>query len=333
MRAQILLRCAALGALGLQAGCLDEIWVDSTRVVPSALAVPAISSLVLAPIAGDGGPLLQRCIEEALLDNGIFELVHADADANLPELQHGAPSWGQGDAVLVGEVAHRHVYADVLWEERPTAHGGVETLYTRAGTIILRAQFRVVDARSGATLGSTTLEQQQALPSLTAVRPGPGSLQVARGPELFAPQGGPPSFEAVACGLAEALRTQLVPQRLPTHVMLYHRPDLPESDAALDAAVHGLWLEAADIYRAAALHLDALEAPARVRAAAHYNLGVALGAAGAFDDGLAELRLAQRHTFSMRHRQAIHRLVREQREAEAAHLQRPLTWRGLPEAA
>lgn len=265
-----------------------------TRRAPAEVNVPAGKVMAVAPIPGAGGEALTAELTQALLETkrfSVLERQHLEAAMNELKFssQHvndeTAMSFGNmtGAATLVvGEVTGADYQENVSSSQgQCTTNDGklVDcTRYQRVGVANLRVVLKVLETESGKLLAAKTLSSSQQR-SAAAENQEPPPLNAKD--ELLA---------GCRQEVVQAFVKVIAPHEKQVWVALRADDDLPELETGNNYARVGNWAEALGQYQRAVERSKVMDK--EQQAMALYNLGIALGYSGNFDEGVAQVEHA-----------------------------------------
>lgn len=269
-------------------GCATVVRV--MRDKPAELNLASYKKIAIGNLNGNGGTELSGELAQALFNSNRFEVTSPHQMASMMGgLTAADPAFAArvaqslGRSAIVGGMMSAHSFQDKVQSESGTCYEGGKsyscTKYYRVGRARVAASLQLIDAETGKVLamrkfesakdnrtnadaGSTTPPGIDAEPLLADCR----SEVIARFMKMIAPY-------------QEEVRVELMSDG-----------DLPDLEKGNEFAKGGNWASALERYSAAVAAADANAAiPAKKKAKAYYNLGVAQGYSGDYDRGIATL--------------------------------------------
>lgn len=297
------LRWIALGLVVASAACLDSAYKARVRrLVPARMHMDRLKSLAIVDFDGEAGEAVASSIEHTLATTTPWHVVdrkvvrHTLAQQGLWGASHTQPS-AVGDALgadvlLVGTVGVHRVKEDFSWDARFAQDGSPYTIYSRTGQILVQVTLRGIEAATGANLGVVTLDASTELPVETvriddAAQASPNYLL-----QLFAPL---PEVQLLADAdrkLAQQFLHTILPHEETTEVCVYVHSDFRASVLAIEALERGDFTAAVALYEQANAQASSFWYRPKIKARARYNLGVALGCQGRYDEAAQAIHQA-----------------------------------------
>lgn len=297
---------ARLGVLAAFAavisGCAATT-IQVPRMKPAKVNLGSIRKVAIGEIEGEGGRDLSDRLVQAILASGKYEVLDREhlamiaREQNLAAGEAGAAGLGKvlGAAALVFGRISRSTYGEVVSANEGACYyngaSGPCTTYKRTGTHRMTVSMKIIEAASGKIITA---------PSINGEAGGSREAQVlaSKTSDLAVIAQIVPPLENTSAYGEEAMNEvvgtfmrMIAPFQVMVPVVLYEQSNVPSSTAGITAAKAGNWTTAIQMFK------DALETTAsspdlEVRARSHYNLGVALGYSGSYDEGLAEIQQA-----------------------------------------
>lgn len=318
------------GFCGMLTACPKEVYLTSERWAPGPLNLTGADTLAVAPIGGEGGRELAAYLDGALQNTPRFRLVDRHYVARLVEEEALLEHLGSGekskallraDILIIGELLQNEFFEDVTYETRTGPDFEDSTLYRRTPIKTIRASFKYVDSRTGWVVATRTYEAQEAGMTDYVRAEGRPDSRSENLESLFLPVDAAALSRCAHLNIASQVFEDVAPHLEKTQVVLEHESSLEESQHALDAAYRGHWDRAVTIYRRLARELDRVSPNnLRFRAAAHFDLGVALGAWGKHDEALHEVDYANHLSPKRLYTRTITRLNKERENSQALPL-------------
>ncbi len=322
MRSTLRPSLAAAVALALLGAACGGTRVTVKRRVPAEIPLPSSHRLAIVGLQGEDADSLVGALTEALVSSGRFEVLERSRlDAAVSEIglsaagftsDDSAKTFGEltgADAVITGAVRPEYVERATSATEKCARDGRLVecVVHRRTAEARLTVELRVVATESGKVLAARSLDA--------------GRQRSAKGDS-------PPPELAVRAPLLAECRAELVrsfvatiaPHEVSETVELESDDALPELATGNNYATIGNWRAAAEQYRAAVAKAETLGDVER-RAAARYDLGVALAFDGDFAAGLAELERAFAEDPAPLYRKMIERVRRFAADAERLRAQ------------
>lgn len=283
----------------LYVGCAETVKV--TRMKPAAIDMAGYNQIAVAEVTGKNGASIRTDLEYALMASGQFEVLDRSNLGYIMREQalskSGAVDEGKavrtgkmaGSAALVfGNVSRRdyrqqRTYDDLYCKDeyKRTYFCGKTTHIT--GYWNTRVQFKVVDAATGKILTTRNIpishkQQVSARNAVPAIHWDPGSVS-----------------SQLDVQVVQEFMKMIAPYRVVERVKLHKDSKLPELEAGINYSRAGQWDSAIDQFQAACEKADAMPGiEPELRARARYDLGVALGYSGSYEEGIREIEKAMR---------------------------------------
>lgn len=277
------------------AACATTVTVH--RLKPAEVNLARFKKVAVGGVRGEQGADFAGRLTQAMLASGRFEVVdreHLDTilreqRLNLSDLadESAAPEVGKliGSAALIFGSVGAHRYTETTDSSPGTCYKGKSkytcTTYIRTGRATVSATFKVVDTSTGRVLAAKTLDCQDGA-STSAVDTSP--------PEI-----GNAAEMLTGCrrSTVEQFMKVIAPYTVAVEVDLEEDGDLPELAQGNAYAKAGNWSQAITLYEQAISKADGNpEIEPKTRARALYDLGVAYGYSGRFDDGITRIQQA-----------------------------------------
>ena len=266
MTAKCLLGVVLIAAVATVGCGVQTIRVQ--RMKPAEVNLAPYKTIAVAGIGGPGGDAFADVLTQKLFDSGRFQVVDSQSS----------------QATITGQVTRRD-YTENTTQSQATCYSGKQqyacTNYQTTGRWAFNVGLKVIDTATGQivatkalTVGDQkTVEATDALPATNwdpeTVFEGLQQIQVARFMQVIAPY------------------------PVSTDVKLFTTGDLPELERGTSFAKSGDWSDATEQFKSACARADqSADVKPKVRARCHYNLGVAYGYSGQYDEADAELKRA-----------------------------------------
>jgi tetratricopeptide (TPR) repeat protein len=252
--------------------------------------------MAVARIAGEGGDKLESELTQALVATQRFQVLERQhIDAAVAELRFNAEGYVSDDSAMsfgemtgaaslvVGEVQGAEYREELGTQAQKCARDGQTvdcTLYTRVARANYRVALKVVETKTGHVLAAK---------AVGAARERSALAYDAPPPDLAAADA---MFGECRAEIVTNFARAVAPHDVTEQVALRTDDDLPALATGTNYAVVGNWAAAVEQYRAAVAQASNPPFTVQQQAAARYDLGVALGFSGAFDEGIAEIEKA-----------------------------------------
>jgi curli biogenesis system outer membrane secretion channel CsgG len=283
--------------LALYAGCAETVKVS--RVKPAEVDVTGYRKIAVGNVTGNNGRTIAASLEQALHDSGRFEVLERSHLGMILQEQglsrSGAVEPDEtvqvgkmvGSAALIfGNVGRRdysqkRTHEDKACGDRKRPYPCTE--YVVTGTWTEQVHFKVVDTTTGKIIAMKHVarsreKQVSAIDAIPAVTWDVESVSRDLDREVV-----------------REFMTAIAPHTVWEQVHLFTDGKLPELEIGVNFAKAGQWPSAIGQFRAACEKADADPGiQPRLKARARYDLGVALGYSGSYDDGIGELEKAVR---------------------------------------
>ena len=294
-RGRILALLLALLLAG--AGCASTVRVARTR--PAEVNLSAHRKIAVGHIGGPEGHSIADRLTQALLESGRFEVLDREylahilrerrfsASADVPPDEAARIGKMAGtDAMIFGHVNRREYRQTRDRREETCSRDNIRvacTKYIVNGQWSTEVAMKVVDSTSGRILAAKTLRADRSRSVSSQDRwPGrpwdAGSMAFALDQEI----------------VDEFMKT-VTPHTVWERARLYTDGDLPELELGVRYSRQGDWENAIRQFREACARAESgATIRPRTKARAHYDLGVALGYSGRYDEGIREIEKANR---------------------------------------
>lgn len=282
----------ALAILFLLSSACGTTRFQVQRRVPAEVNIPATKPMAVARIDGEDGDALVEALTQSLVATKRFQILERrNLQAAVAELKFNsegfvsdetAMSFGNmtgASTLVVGEVLGAEYQENVSSAAAKCQRDGQQvdcTQFTRSAAAKLRVALKVIETESAKVLAAK-------------------SYEVRRDRSAQGTDAAPPEIAAKKDMLAECRKeivdsfvTVVAPRDVAAWVVLREDGDLPELATGNNFAIVGNWTSAIEQYRAALAKAPNPE----LKAAALYDLGVALGYSGAFDEGISHVEQA-----------------------------------------
>lgn len=303
------------------AGCAETIKVS--RLKPAVINISGYKNIAVAEVTGMNGASIRTDLEQALMTSGQFEVLDRSNLGNIMQeqalSQSGAVDESQaiqtgkmvGSAALVfGNVSRRDyrqqkTYDDLYCKDQhKRKYKCGETNYI-TGYWNTRVQFKVVDAATGKILTTRNIpkshnQRVSAKNAIPAINWDPGSVSSQLDQQV----------------VREFMKL-IAPYRVVERVKLHKDSNLPELEAGINFSKTGQWDSAIDQFQAACEKADTMpDIKPELRARARYDLGVALGYSGSYDEGIREIEKAMQITIEPEYSYEIQKIKIFKQDAE-----------------
>ena len=300
-------RIALMALAVTSSGCSTQT-IKLSRWVPSEVPMGSITALAVAPLDGEAGDDGTYLLKEALQDVGPFEIVSAAA-AGDPSISPPTPgdldaalAWGRAvdaEGVVAGSLAVHNITVAYRTPLSRTVDGQQACTLIQEASAQITGYIALGDTDTGRTLLYEPVAHTYTASEPVCVETFDDAEASCENSMSWA-QATPVTVDQDALRLAalkdfaHTLAHRLVPHEEGEEVMLFTDRALPQSQAAIEALIVGDWQSAVAIYRTAVRKTQTWTTPKWAQARAHYNLGTTLAFGGQVDEGIAELRLAQK---------------------------------------
>lgn len=277
--------------------------IQVPRTKPAEVNLGNVKKVAVASIDGDGGQDFSDKLTQAIMESGKYEvldrqhLAQISSEQNLAVGEAGAAGLGKvlGAAALVVGRISKSAYEERVSANEGTCYAGGKsgpcTTYTRTGIHHLAVNLKVIDVGSGKILATKTItgdagakREEQVLAVKTS---DPDAIV-----RIVPPLDNTDAFKEDAVNQVVAQFMKLIaPYKIMVPVVLYEQDKNPAAKAGVAAAKAGNWSTAIAQFKTALSVAEASPIP-EVKAKAHYNLGVALGYSGSYDEGISEIENA-----------------------------------------
>lgn len=293
----------AAGILALLTGACAATTIQVPRMKPAEVNLGSVKKVAIAEVEGEDGETIADRLTKAIMESERYEVFDRQHIATLRKEQalaageDGAGALGKilgASALIFGRVVKNGYSDTVNAQEAQCGQDGKLvkcTNYTRVGTHRLQVSFKVIDAVSSKVLATKTV---------TGEAFHKGDVQIL-GPKDMRPEflaSNVPSLgnrdevkDAAIEEVIDSVMRMIAPYKVLVATILYEQSELPTSKAGVAAAKAGNWDIAIAKFREAVNAAEANPEPS-VKARAHYNLGVALGYSGFYDEGVKEIEKA-----------------------------------------
>lgn len=291
-----MLTICALGTFGCAATTIQV-----PRLKPAEVNLGPVKKVAIGTIEGDGGEDISDKLTESIMSTGRYEVLDRKHLAEITREKQIAvddPGAAYGHvlgaaALIFGRVTRNGMEQTVTADQQVCLQGRNSvpcTTYTRVGNHAVSVSFKVVDAATGKVLltkmvnGGASAKREVQVLDVKATNP-----QVVA--TIIPPFPDPETFREAAIGaVVTAFMRMIAPFSVSVSVVLYEQ-DSQASKIGVNAARAGDWASAIENFKSAlrtAAEVNDLEVQAR----AYYNLGVALGYSGSYDEGIRLIRKA-----------------------------------------
>lgn len=280
---------------GLATAC-GTTSITVTRRSPAEINLRPGTAVAVATLEGEGGDLLAEDLTQALVGTQRFQVVERRRlDAALQELQLSASGHVSDDTAMsfgnmtgaqtlvIGRVVradHRETLSERTESCMKDDGMGECQRRTRTAVAELVAALQVIETESGRVLAAKSFEEKEER-STEAVDAEPPL--VASREELL---------RACRAALVRRFVAVVSPHDKQVQVVLLEDGDLPELETGNNFARIGNWESASERYQSALVTAEQAPLSPEQIAKALYNLGVALGYSGAFDEGIDHIERA-----------------------------------------
>lgn len=280
---------------GLATAC-GTTSITVTRRAPAEINLRPGTTVAVATLEGEGGDVLAEALTQALVGTQRFQVVERRRlDAALQELQLSASGHVSDDTAMsfgnmtgaqtlvIGRVVkadHQENLSERTESCMKDDGMGECQRRTRTGVAQLVAALQVIETESGKVLAAKSFEEREER-STEAVDAEPPP--VASREDLLG---------ACRDALVRRFVAVVSPHDKQVQVVLLEDGELPELETGNNFARIGNWEAAAERYQSALTKAEQAPLSPAQTAKALYNLGVALGYSGAFDEGIGYVERA-----------------------------------------
>jgi hypothetical protein len=278
------------------AGCSSSVKV--IRLTPAEVDLTAYKKIAVVNLSGEAGKEIAPQLRRSLASSGGFEVAGGQSLESMVREQ-GLSDSGPLDpaaaarlgreagasALVLCAVSRRH-YETAQAMYSATCNSNSRTYdcpgYRLIGRWIMDVQLSVTEASSGKALFFRSYNKAVQEDARSTAGPPDASWSLEEG------------FMAISEGIAGDFTKRISPWAVPAQVTLYESGALPSLEAGVSAARQGSWTLAVEHFKQACSTADGSPGvPARDRARAHYDLGVALGYSGtSYDQAVSEIQKA-----------------------------------------
>lgn len=325
---QVSCRVLPLFALiALSSSACGTTYVQVKRRAPAEVNIPSGVPMAVGQIGGEGGEALASELTAALLATRRFEVLERqNISAAMAELRFSsegfvsddsAISFGEmtGAATLVVGDVQAAEYGESDAEQATECPSGGKLVpcvrYTQTARARVRVVLNVVETKTGRLLAAKPIEANRERVAESFDGP-PGEIGVRE-----------PLLSECRSEVVERFARVVAPHDVTEQVALRTDDDLPELEVGTNYAILGQWGDAVAQFRAAVKRASAPPFTPEQHAATLYDLGVALGFSGAFDEGIAEIERAFVLDPDPMYREQIDTLRRYRDEAARLAAQEP----------
>lgn len=285
-----------VAALAISGCGIEKVHVQ--RMKPAEVNLSSYKTVAVAGIAGPGGLAFGDELTQAIFDSGRFQVVDRQ---NLQRVlgEQGLGTTGLVDpasaaqvgkltgsqAIIVGQVTRRD-YKENTTRSDATCYNRNNQQYActnfqTTGTWAFNVGLKVIDTASGQIVATKALsggdqkavQNTDALPALNWDRES--------------------VFDGIQRNEISEFMRVIAPFSVTTDVQLFTTSDLPELGRGASLAKAGDWTEAIEQFKEACARADqSSDVSAKVRARCHYDLAVAYGYSGHYDDADREIKQA-----------------------------------------
>ncbi|MBI2059358.1 MAG: hypothetical protein HYT87_06250 [Nitrospirae bacterium] len=318
------MRAAGVAVLWMGfAGCAATLKV--ARMKPAEINLAAFKKIAVADITGEGGQEIADTMNQALFDSQRFEVLDRQnltkimKEQNLVIGEAFDPSQSVqigkllGSAAMIfGGVTTRKYDEKKTYEDKQcTQVVGGQTVtrpcrvYTVTGTWNVNMGLKVVDTATGKMVATKAFKEQDSKKvSATDAVPAIDWDKDA-------------VFSDIQGKIVVQFMKVIAPYTEMVDVELFKSGDLPEMEKGINFGKRGEWADAIEQFRTAVGKADNdPKIKNSLRAKAHYDLGVALGYSGQYDEGLKELKKANDLEASGTFDKEIGRIKQYKKDAE-----------------
>ncbi len=269
-----------------------------SRMKPAAINLSGYKKIAIGDVKGIGGDEISYMLTQALFDSGRFEVLDRENLRSIMKEQemsigdefdpNSSVELGKmiGSAALVfGNVTRRDYNQKTSTTEGTCSDGKRQwkcSTFTLTGTWNQNASFKVIDTSSGKILATKGLKKStQRSISKRERHPSPDWTRED-------------GFAVTSKGIIDEFMKVIAPYRIVEEVKLFTNKKLPELKKGIDFAKNEDWNNAIEQFREACNKADKdPEIKDKIRARAHYNLGIALGYSGQdYDEAIKEIENA-----------------------------------------
>ncbi len=307
-RKMLTLVALVIGTSTSMFGCAATT-IKVPRMKPAEINLAGIKKIAVSSISGEGGEDIADQLTQALMQSGRYDVVDRQHLAKVQQEQ----SLGENgvvdasSAAQVGKVAGAdalifgRVSKDKYTEKVASAQGtrrdknGVTnyTAYKRQGILDLRVSTKVINTSTGRILATKMLESTKGMEK-SAEADGPPVTDPSQLNEIIPPlDAADETRRAAQQEVVSNFMKMIAPYQVMVAVILYDEGDLPTTKAGVGYAKSGDWNSAIREFKAAVAQANGNpEIDSKVKGRAVYNVGVALGYSGQYDEGIAKIKEA-----------------------------------------
>jgi hypothetical protein len=292
-------------SLLLCVGCLKEAQrVKISRLVPARLHLAQFKTMAITEVEGEGGDAVANSMEHLLALATPWQIVDRKM---LQQVLAEQGLWGQSttqpdkiasllgaDVLLAGTTSAHRVEETFSWDTRFGQDGAPYTVYSRTGHLMASASLRGIDASTGIVVGVAHLDASKTLSTDTMRVDGTPQSSPDYLMQLFAPLPETDLLAEADRELAQKLLKAVLPHEEPTEVHVYADARLDESILGIEALERGDFAGAVSLYTAGLKRAETMHAARQLKARARYNLGVALGCQGRYNEATEQVQQASR---------------------------------------
>jgi len=287
---------AMVCSLFLLAGCGASA-LKVTRMKPAEINLSSYKKIALADIKGSHADAFANKLNQALFDSKRFEVLDRSNIQQIMKEQNMAISdafnpgnsvkIGQllGSAALIfGDITRRDYKENRKSEKRKCYRDKQEyscTYYTVEGKWDMEVGLKMVDTSTGKILATK---------NLTATTEKDAGSYEGRPEKKWDEEN---VFGGLNNYIVQNFMKMIAPYSVLVELKLFTNSKLPELEKGVQFATYGEWDSAIEQFKTACSNADNNpEIKPNLRARAYYNLGVAYGYSGQYDEGLKELKNA-----------------------------------------
>jgi tetratricopeptide (TPR) repeat protein len=284
-----------VAVLVLSAGCAETVRVS--RLKPAEVDVTGYRKIAVARVTGRNGRAIAASLEQALYDSGRFEVLDRSNLGMILQEQDLSTSGAVdpdetvqvgklvGSAALIfGHVGRRDYVQKRSHENRTCGEKNRPypcTEYIVTGSWNEQVQFKVVDTTTGKVIAmkNVSRSRQQRVSAIDASPAVTWDVESVLGD--------------LDQEVVRGFMTAIAPYTVWEQLQLFTDSKLPELEIGVNFSKAGQWASAIGQFRAACGKADAdPDIKPQLKARARYDLGVALGYSGSYDEGIRELEKA-----------------------------------------